>query len=156
MVYRMFFLCLVGLSACGPAVLIDESHPLSETGWSYRDTMSWSFEVPDTMTIYNLLLTVEHTPDFSFQNTYVQIHTLFPAGEVVSQVVSLELQDQAGAWLGKCGDEKCTWTIPIQENAFFNQTGTHQIKLEQYMRQDSLPGILALRMRIEDSGEKRS
>lgn len=152
--YRLLIPLLL-LTACGKAVLVDEERPIPATGWAWSDTLSWTFDVPDTAAIYDLLLTVEHAEDYRFQNCYVQFHTGFPGGEEIRQVVSLDLQTPAGRWVGKCRGGICRYTIPIQQGAFFNQTGTHRLRLEQFMRADSLEGIRAMHLRIEDTGKRR-
>lgn len=155
---RLLILLLgtVLVAACGKPTLVDRKTDIPESGWAYGDTLRWDFEVADTNAIYDLLLTIEHGTDFRYQNCYVQFHTLFPQGEVLTEQVSLELQTQVGQWLGDCGSSDCELTIPIQQNAFFNQPGKYAILMEQYMRQDSLPGIESFNLRIEDTGKRRS
>ncbi len=144
------------ITACVKPTLVDRESDIPESGWAYADTLRWDFEVADTNAIYDLLLTIEHGTDFRYQNCYVQFHTLFPQGEVLTEKVSLELQTQVGQWLGDCGSSDCELTIPIQQNAFFNQPGKYAILMEQFMRQDSLPGIESFNLRIEDTGKRRS
>lgn len=152
----LIFLSISLLAACGQPTLVDHQIDIPDKGWTYADTLRWDFEVADTNAIYDLLLTIEHGTDFRYQNCYVQFHTLFPQGEVLTEKVSLELQTQVGQWLGDCGSSDCELTIPIQQNAFFNQSGKYAILMEQYMRQDSLPGIESFNLRIEDTGKRRS
>lgn len=144
------------LIGCNAPTLVDREIAIPEYGWIWADSLEWTFTVEDTLAIYNLELAIAHNKSYRHQNCYVQFHTVFPAGERISQVVSLELQSGAGRWLGKCRGEHCHITIPIQENAFFNQTGIHAIRLEQYMRQDSLRGLEAFHLRIVDTGKRRT
>jgi gliding motility-associated lipoprotein GldH len=155
MVRILVLVALLAAASCSKPVLVDQEFPIPEKGWTYADSLEWNFEVTDTNTIYNLLLTIDHQMAYGAQNCYVRIHTIFPAGERLSQVVSLDLQNTTGRWLGKCSGDNCSVTIPIQENAFFNQKGKHAIRLEQYMRRDSLIGLNSFRLKIEDTGERR-
>ncbi|MCF8236991.1 MAG: gliding motility lipoprotein GldH [Saprospiraceae bacterium] len=154
---RMWIILLgtVLFAACGKPTILDQEFELPESGWTYADSLQWNFEVADTNAIYDLLLTIEHGTDFRYQNCYVRFHTLFPQGQHLTETVSLELQTQVGQWLGDCGSTDCDLTIPIQQNAFFNQPGKYAIRMEQYMRQDSLPGIESFNLRIEDTGKRR-
>ena len=154
--FLLIFLTVSLLTACGQPALVDREIDIPDAGWTYADTLRWDFEVADTNAIYDLLLSVEHGTDFRYQNCYVRFHTLFPLGEVLSEQVSLELQTPVGQWLGNCGSSDCKLTIPIQQNAFFNQPGKYAILMEQYMRQDSLPGLASFNLRIEDTGKRRS
>jgi gliding motility-associated lipoprotein GldH len=152
-----FWLLLTSLLAgCSAPTLVDREISIPAYGWTWADSLEWTFEVADTLAIYHLELDIRHDKNYRHQNCYVQFHTVFPEGERISQVVSLELQSGAGRWLGTCRGELCRITIPIQENAFFNQMGAHAIRLEQYMRQDSLQGLEAFHLRIVDTGKRRS
>lgn len=144
------------LSACGPDYLYDETYDLEEQGWTYADTLNFQFTIDDTLALYNLYLQVEHSTDYSYQNLYTRIHTQFPSGERITQVLSLELADKAGAWQGDCRGEKCLFLAPIQPNAFFNKPGTYVITLEQYMRQSPVMGLKSIGFKLEETGKRRS
>lgn len=143
-------------TSCGKPVLVDQCKQIPDTGWTWADSLAWTFTVEDTTAIYDLLLTVDHGTDYRWQNAYVRFHTLFPGGEHLEEVVSLELQTASGRWLGNCSGSDCSLTIPIQQNTFFNQPGEYRLLLEQDMRQDSLTGLRSVCLRIEDTGNRRS
>jgi len=149
------FLALVLLSACGPDYAYKKEYALADEAWSYQDSLRFTFDVPDTNTIYNLYLDLEHRTNFPNQNIYVRIHTTFPSGDHLSEEVSLELA-QGGRWEGDCNQQKCTVHIPIQTDAYFNQTGEHEFVIEQFMRRNPVEGIQSVGLRIEETGESRS
>ena len=152
----LFFLLLsLFVVSCGKSYQYEKSYELEGEQWTYADSLTFAFEIKDTTKIYNLYLQVEHSTVYNFQNLYTRIHTVFPSKERLNERLSLEMANRAGGWLGKCGSNYCTFTIPIQENAYFNQEGTHTIILEQYMRQDSLPGIKRIEFMLEDLGLNR-
>jgi len=43
------------------------------------------------------------------------------------------------------------YSTRIQENAFFTQPGLYTFSLEQNMRQDPLPGIMAIGLKVENT-----
>lgn len=151
----LFPAILLLVASCGRPVLIDRELSIAETGWTVADSLEWRFTVSDTAAVYDLFLDVTHASAYPFQNCYVHFHTVFPDGRRLDQVVSLELQTAAGQWLGDCGGSDCSLRIPIQQGAYFNRAGEHILRLEQYMRQDTLPGIGAFRLRVEDTGKRR-
>jgi len=59
------------LSSCGQSPYYSEYHELPDGGWTYADTIPFSFEVPDTSRTYALFLDLEHSPDFPYSNFYV-------------------------------------------------------------------------------------
>jgi gliding motility-associated lipoprotein GldH len=150
------FILLLGLlSACGPTIVYEESTTFAEPGWSYTDSLVAEFAIADTNQIYNLHLRLTHGLDFPYQNFYVQVHTVFPQGERISQQVSLELARSSGSWFGDCNSEQCVLDIPIQEGAYFNQAGTYRIVVEQFSRENPLAEVYALGFALEETDAKR-
>lgn len=154
---RFFCLLLlsISLAACGPNFVYEETHSLGAEGWPYGQALAFGFDISDTAQLYNLHLVLEHSTRFDHQNMYVKIQTRFPNGEVLEEQVSLELADKFGRWLGKCSGEQCELPIVIQQKAYFNQVGEHQIAIEQWTRTNPLPTIQSLGFKLEALKEKR-
>lgn len=144
------------LASCGPAFQFDESRELGEEQWAYADTLDFSFSIEDTTAIYNLYIELEHSTAYAYQNLYTQVYTRFPGGEQIRELLSLELAEKGGLWLGDCGKGYCTLRIPIQEGAYFNKAGNYTITLQQYMRVDPVSGVRSLRFMLEDTGKRRT
>lgn len=140
--------CLLGFTACQTDLIHDQTLMPEEEGWSYNEPLTFDFQVQDTSLHYEFLLDVSHNRDYPFQNLYTRITTHFPDQSSQENIVSLELANQIGLWEGQCKGENCKLTIALQEKARFNQPGHYQLRFEQHTRQDSLPGINSLRLRI--------
>lgn len=139
---------------CGPNYVYEETMDISEDGWSWGDTLNYTFSIPDTNTIYDLHLIVDHKDYFPSQNTYVKLKLAFPNGQRTDEQVSLQLANGLGTWLGHCRGEDCTLDIPIQEGAFFNQAGTYVLTVEQFSRTETLEGIIAMTFALEEKAVK--
>ncbi len=150
----LLFLAVLA-SSCGPAYVYQKSHDFPESGWAYADSITFDFEIQDTQAIYNLWLHLGHTTAYRNQNLYTRIHTRFPDGARIAEVLSLEMAGKGGQWKGACRGQGCHLEIPIQEGAYFNQPGAYQIVIEQYMRRDSVQGVEQLSFLLEDTGQKR-
>jgi gliding motility-associated lipoprotein GldH len=150
----VIIICGIGLSACGPDYAFRESRDFPATNWTYADSIQYQFEIADTLQIYDLNLRLKHTTAYPFQNVYTKIHTRFPNGERLSELLSLELAGKGGNWLGECNAEECELFIPIQQGAYFNQLGTYQITIEQFTRRDPLPGLEKLTFELIRIGER--
>jgi gliding motility-associated lipoprotein GldH len=155
MKYTLLLFLPILFFSCGKSYLYEENVKFENEEWTYQDSVSFEFAIEDTSKLYNILLALEHSPEFSTQNLYTRIATKFPDGKRPSQVVSLELADQTGFWYGECSSKSCMFEAPIQSNAYFNQTGTYTITIAQHMRRDSVPGIQALSLKLEDTGVTR-
>ncbi len=152
--FFLFVLAASFLSSCGPEKLVDTSQVLKSGVWAYADSLRFEATVEDTSRLYDISLWVRHDKSYAYQNLYLRILTYFPDGKTLSQPLSLDLAEKTGAWSGKCIGKSCTLEVPIQQNAFFNTRGKYTFAIEQYMRQDSLPGIRAVGLRIYNTGPR--
>ena len=151
----LFFAALLFFASCMAGYDYEKRYEIQNGNWEQGDTLDFTFSIKDTLSIFNLYLEVEHSTSYNFQNLYTRIYTQFPSGERINELLSLELADKAGVWLGKCNSESCILKIPIQEGAYFNQSGQFTVTVEQYMRTDPVEGIQSIGFLVEDTGQKR-
>ncbi|MEL7122343.1 MAG: gliding motility lipoprotein GldH, partial [Bacteroidota bacterium] len=137
----VFFVFLLFFPSCSEKFDYQKTYQFDQGYWTYADSLSFDFEIPDTNNIYSLFLEVQHGTDYSYENLYTNIKTIFPSGRTIENPLSLELADKTGKWYGNCSGKNCKYILPIQEKAYFNETGNFQLKIEQYMREDSIEGI---------------
>lgn len=153
----LFFCCtfLLILTSCGPSYVYEETRIVTNPdGWAYGEVMTFEFPVTDTSQLYDLHLLVEHDLDFGSQNTYVNIKTFFPNGQELEESVSLQLADKFGQWYGNCSGETCSLDIPIQQSAYFNETGNYRVEIEQYSRENPLAGIGGIGFALAEAGSR--
>jgi len=146
-------LLLVGLlavQACGPTIVFEQSIAIDQTEWNYDQNLIFEFEAPDTSNLYNILLIVDHSMDYEYQNLYVNINTTFPGGNTDQQMISLNLADKMGNWNGVCSGSKCEATIGLQLNAKFEKFGKYKIEIVQNTRKEFLPHLSSFTLAIEE------
>lgn len=129
-------------------VVFEKELVIENEEWTYEDSLTFGFEIHDTLSPYSLLLNISHTPEYGFQNLYVQMHTTFPSGKMEKQLVSLELANQAGVWNGKCSGRNCSVEIPLREKTKFRETGQYSLSIEQYMRKSPLAGLKSMKLSL--------
>jgi len=138
--YSLFICIILTIVSCGPTAVYQETNKVGAE-WGYDETMSFVIEVQDTAQLYDLLLQLSHSATFRYQNLYVEITTVYPDGNKVSDVLSLQLANKLGRWSGKCGSENCQVDIVLQEAFRFRQIGAHTITIAQHSREVQLDGI---------------
>ena len=141
--------------SCEQDYFFKETYVVENQIWNYDNLAEFSVEIPDTNSIYNLYLKVKHSTDYPFQNLYTKIKTEFPQGQVVDEIVSLELAGKGGIWLGNCNSKTCELIIPVRQNDYFVQSGKYLFSIEQYMRQDTLPGVYDFTFMVENIGKRK-
>lgn len=146
---------VLGAGGCGESFVWEQEYALPETGWRWADTLFFSFDIADTSRVYDMLLELDHTTEYPFQNLYVRIHTSWPDGSTRTDLLSLEMADRQGRWLGDCGGRRCRLRILVQQQIFFPQVGTYRLAIEQYTRRNPIEGVEAVALRLRDTGKAR-
>lgn len=150
---RISYLLSVSLAlllfACGENFHYEKTYTPAEEVWSYEDLLVFDFSIPDTTGRYTFYLDLVHSVDYPFQNLYTRIVTRYPDQEPRTDVLSLELSNELGLWQGKCRGAYCRVRIPLQTRAIFETPGDYQLSFAQHTRQDSLPGLRSIALRIQ-------
>lgn len=146
--FFIFSFISIVLMGCSSDVILDKEMKVSDSGWTYKDTLVYEFLVEDTTTSADFLLDVKYNTDFGYENLYTELTTIFPNGESTKETLSFELRSKDAIDQTKCSGGKCTVPIVMLENANFSQLGKHLVKINQYSRVDSLKGIESLRLSI--------
>ncbi len=155
LIFFQFSFSMILWSSCGKASLCDKQYDLPQQTWTYQDTLNFTFEVQDTMALYDMVLNIKHPSDYAYRNIYTKIYTQFPDNQRIQQVLSLDVSEPSGKSAGNCSSGKCSVEVVLQPDAFFNKVGKYQITLAQFMRTDSLKGIEKIGFRVTDTGKKR-
>jgi gliding motility-associated lipoprotein GldH len=140
---------VLGLTACGPNYIYQSDKTVADSQWMYRDSVVFDFNIKDSSHLYNLYLNFDAQKDYATENVYVRLNTIFPSGQRLSTVRSFNIFDAQGKILGKTSGNSAKQHIMLQENTFFNELGQYRIVVEQFMRKDSLIGINAIGLDIE-------
>lgn len=145
------FLLLLVLSGCNKNRVFEKNNDFPDNSWKIADIQKFEFEIKDTSKKYNIYFNVRNAVFYEYYNLYVK-HTLTsPDGkEVSANLHEIFLMDKkSGKPLGEgAGDIFDHQTLALK-NQQFAQPGKYTITLQQYMRRDPLPGIMAVGVRVD-------
>ncbi|WP_400193628.1 gliding motility lipoprotein GldH [Hymenobacter sp. B81] len=153
---RLWLALLLPLAACDPARVYETNTDLPDYSWSVQNKPAFEFQIEDTTQVYDVYFNVRNASAYGYYNLYAK-HTLTdPQGRVRSQLLHhmILMDPKTGEPLGDgTGDifDHQFLALPKQR---FGTAGTYRIVLEQYMRQDVLPGIMAVGVRVAKAAEK--
>ena len=133
---------------CGNSIY-DKTQKIQNNIWLYSQKIDFNFEISDTNQLYDIVLYLNHSREFEYQNFYTLLKVDAPNQEKSRiDTLSLELSDAVGAWYGKCSGNNCETAITFISKTAFNKTGKYNLQFEQFSRQDSLAGIQSLRLAV--------
>ncbi len=136
-------------TACKQTELYERLEPVPGGEWKSSYQPSFTFDITDTLAAYNVYVTIRHTNSYGYNNIWLESSLQLPADTVLTQKLDLRLANSEG-WLGTGMDDVFETRVPVTSRPQrFPSAGAVTFKLKQIMRQDPLPGILQVGMRIE-------
>ncbi|NVO31061.1 gliding motility lipoprotein GldH [Hymenobacter lapidiphilus] len=154
---RGFIVLVSGLLlvACDPAEVYEKNIDLTSPAgdpyvWAVQNKPTFEFEITDPAPRYDVFLNVRNTADYSYYNLYARVTLTGPDGQIISRKLhDMNLMDpKTGEPLGNGSGDIFDHRILALPNQEFSQPGTYRVQLEQYMRQDQLPGVMAVGVRV--------
>lgn len=138
------------LTACEPGRVFEQNIDFPNYSWDVQQKPAFTFAIEDTTASYDIYFNVRHASAYGYYNLYVK-HTLTgPAGPVgqplLHQVLLMDPKtgEPKGSGTGDIYDMQLL-ALPQQH---FAKPGSYTLTLEQYMRQDQLPGLMAMGIRV--------
>jgi len=142
--FSFFFVLFIG---CGEKPIFAEKNDLGGS-WNYDDKLSFQIEINKLDLSYDLVLSLTYGQDFGYQNIYVKIITQYPNGKEDEDILSLNLTNGQGIFLGDCSSSKCEIDLLLQEKFKFNQEGKHVITILQNGRVENLEDVYAVELKL--------
>lgn len=148
----LFFLAIVLISGCDRNRLYEKNHDFESRAWLSTDQPAFDFEVADTAGAYNLYCNIRNSVDYPYSRIFINYSLQDSAGTSVSKdMISMFLfEEKTGKPLGSSSlGDVYDHQVVILKNYQFKTPGTYSLKFEQFMRTDTLAGILAVGFRLE-------
>lgn len=146
---RWFYLFTVlFLASCGPTPHFSELVELDNTKWTTEEVIVFSPLIEDLDSAYDLHLIIDHNQNYSYENIYFKIITKFPDQNSQEELLSVDLADNKGQWVGNCSGDDCKCKVYLLENFRFPSSGTYHFEIGQYSRDENLAGINSLELQL--------
>lgn len=144
------FALLALLSACDPNHVFEENTDFANYSWDVQKKPTFSFAIADTVALYDVYFNVRNASVYPYYNLFVKATLSGPPGvESTARLHQMLLMD------AKTGEPQGSGTGDLYDHSFralprqrFGRPGRYTITLEQYMRQDQLPGLMAVGVRV--------
>ena len=144
------------LTGCDDTRVFEQNKDFSRREWTSADTVAFEFTITDAVPSYNLQCDIRNTLDYPWSRIFVNYVLEDSTHKVMSsKLVGYYLFDvktgepQGDSGLGDIFDHR----FPLLSNQKL-APGKYFVKLQQYMRTDTVPGILAAGVRVELAEQK--
>ncbi len=140
------------LAACDSSRLYEQNHTFTQRLWTVNDQPVFEFTITDNSIPYNLYITVRNESVYPYANLYLTYHLLDSADTEMQQKLITEFlfDKKSGRPLGQSGiGDIYDHRFLLLGNHVFPYSGRYTMRFEQFMRTDTLKGVLAVGLRVE-------
>lgn len=150
--YRSFFVLVaaIWLVACNKIETVEKSTPIPNHQWQYNFVPGFDFTISDTSSSYNLYVVLRHTDAYRYNNIWLNIGSQSPGDSMRYQRIDIQLGNDVKGWEGIGMDDIWELRKPITNTPFkFRKPGSYKFSITQVMRENPLPHIMNIGIRIE-------
>ena len=143
--------CALVLLSCDNNRRYAENNDFQKRYWLANDTAKFEFEIHGASALYNVYYDLRNTLDYPYSRIFVNFVLSDSTGQVLSsKLVSNYLFDlKTGKPFGRSGlGDIYDHRFPLL-NAYGLKEGKYTVTLQQFMRVDTLAGVLAAGVRVE-------
>ena len=141
------FLCL---TACTKTDVFEKNTSIPKYEWAYSFRPSFDFSITDTTTLYNIFIVLRHTDAYRYNNIWLNVGTQLPGDSMRYERLQVQLGNDAKGWYGTGMDDIWEMRKAISNGPVpLKKMGNYKFSLSQIMRENPLPNIMSVGMRVE-------
>lgn len=145
----LLLLISVVMSGCDDHRLYEKNLAIDKAEWHRSEKALFEFVVRDTTERYSIFLNFRHGGDYPYKNLYLFTKTKSPKGKIAIDTAQMIFADDKGRWMGKGIGDIYDYQFKFKENIIFPDSGKYQFEIEQAMRDEVLPKVTDIGIRIE-------
>lgn len=141
------------LNSCDSARVYEKNEDLENRFWLVSEKPAFEFTIHDQQP-YNLYCNLRNSVDYPYSRIFITYTLKDSTGsELKKEMINSFLFDEkTGEPLGSSGlGDIYDQQLPLLKNYTFEKPGKYILQFEQFMRTDTLRGVLAVGTRIEKS-----
>ncbi len=139
---------LVAAVSCNTIDVFEKTKIFPSHSWSESETPSFTFNIDDTTTLYNLFLVIRHEDAYMYNNIWVNIAMKGPA-DSINVRREFVLANNTQGWLGSGMDDLFEHRIRFNEKPAALEKGSYTFTLQQAMRGDPMEHVINVGIRVE-------
>jgi gliding motility-associated lipoprotein GldH len=137
-----------GLASCQTIDIYEKTAIFPEHSWKSGERPSFTFEITDTTSLYNIFLVLRHKDAYNYNNIWINLTVKNPL-EVVTIRREFILGNNRQGWLGSGMDDIFEHRIPFNDKPAPLHKGKYIFTLQQDMREDPLDHVINAGVRVE-------
>jgi gliding motility-associated lipoprotein GldH len=144
----LMFILAVFLISCSDDSLYSKSYEMKDQEWHVDEKLDFEFDIADNSANNIISLTLRLNEDYPYANLYLFLTTVGANQKVRTDTLPILLAETDGKWKGEKKGSLIEFVIPIF-NGKFPETGSYELTLQHGMRDEYLPGVLDVGIKVD-------
>ncbi len=147
-----FTFIIVVLLSCDDERVYEKNFDFDSRYWMVNEKPEFEFQIDDTLQSYNLYCNLRNSLSYPYARIFITYYLKDSDTSLLEKrlVNGLLFNDKTGEPLGISGlGDIYDHRIPLKKDYRFERRGKYKVSFEQFMRTDTLSGVLAVGLRIE-------
>ncbi len=142
--------CLLFLLSCRQIDVFEKNTTIPHYKWDYKYKAEGTFTITDTVAAYNIYIVLRHTDAYKYNNIWMNVGLQAPGDTMYFQKVNLSLATESNGWDGTGMND--IWEVRKLINGEprrFIKNGQYKFSISQIMRDNPLPNIMSVGLRVD-------
>lgn len=148
---------IMALTSCDENRVYEKNHDFPERHWLVGEKPEFEFLITNTDVRYNLYCNVRNEVSYPYARLFYTWHLTDSTGNEMRTALDSQFlfDKKTGEPFGRSGlGDVYDHRFMLLENFEFRRPGKYKMQFEQFMRKDTLQGILAVGVRVERAEDK--
>jgi gliding motility-associated lipoprotein GldH len=134
------------LISCDEGVVLNATNSFSTIGWPMQQKVIFPFEIKDASKDYELTISIRQSNDYPFHNFYFLTKILNQKGQKIKQGLAevFFYDSKSGKSIGQSSGSIIGHNYVVLKKIKFPKNEKYIVQLEQYMRKDTIDGIISI------------
>ncbi|MBL7859046.1 MAG: gliding motility lipoprotein GldH [Cyclobacteriaceae bacterium] len=157
-IWRSVVMVLVLLSSCDDRRVFEKYADFDDQHWRVSEQPEFDFEITDTLEHYSIYCNLRNAESYPFSDFRFSYSLTDTTGAVLEQkqITEYLFDKKSGKPFGSSGlGDIYDHRFMLLNNYSFPHSGKYIIRFEQFMRADTLAGILAVGLRVEKTEKEK-
>lgn len=140
------------LQACDENRVYEKNHDFAERHWLMSDQPTFEFTIADRQLPYTLSCYLRNSVAYPYSRIFIMYTLEDSLGNTLKRemITGNLFKPKTGEPFGTTGlGDLYDHQFPLLKDYTFDHTGKYKVRFEQFMRTDTLEGVLAVGLRVE-------
>ncbi len=136
-------------SACKESPVYEDYVNIPDYEWTKDYVARFDVDIKDSIQGHNIYVNIRNTGKYPYSNLWLFVKQIAPNGEVSEDKFECHLASNTGKWYGSGFGDIFDLQLPYKSEIQFKKPGLYTFEIVQGMRNDSLPGIVNVGLKLD-------